>query len=219
MHTKRLCILLFLAAGFTWAQVNPDCQFTLSFTAATPQAPAFSNKPTTTTGPACTSWIVSYWTTGASGVSVQIEGAPDPGTGIPPTTGFTALTGAGDKRESGHGHGSRQHLGMLRLLPLDQNQPHGIHRHVAENDGEGVRVQGHFPGGFRRWWGRPSHGASRRRPGRVVPGPYGSEPFERLEWFAGKCGTDECCYDGERANLHAWQHVHSYGGSVRIGER
>ena len=94
MHTKRLCILLFLAAGFTWAQVNPDCQFTLSFTAATPQAPAFSNKPTTTTGPACTSWIVSYWTTGASGVSVQIEGAPDPGTGIPPTTGFTALTGA-----------------------------------------------------------------------------------------------------------------------------
>ena len=94
MQTKRLCILLFLAAGFTWAQVNPDCQFTLSFTSATPQAPAFSNKPTTTTGPACTSWIVSYWTTGASGVSVQIEGAPDPGTGIPPTTGFTALTGA-----------------------------------------------------------------------------------------------------------------------------
>ena len=92
--SKRLCILLFLAVGLAWSQTAPDCQFTVSFTSAIAQAPAFSNKPTTSTGPACTSWIVSYWTTGASGVSIQIEGAPDPGTGSPPTSGFTLLTPA-----------------------------------------------------------------------------------------------------------------------------
>jgi hypothetical protein len=72
------------------AQATPDCQVTQVFTAATGGA-AINNKPTTATGTACTAWIVTYWTNGASSVSVQIQGAPDVA-GVPGS--YTKLTAA-----------------------------------------------------------------------------------------------------------------------------
>lgn len=88
----RLLSLLVLGAGIACAQsAQPDCQYTLVFTSNTAQSPAFSNKPTTSTGPACVSWSVAYWTNNASSVSVQIEGAPD-SSGSPGS--YTKLTAA-----------------------------------------------------------------------------------------------------------------------------
>src|ERR1017187_2029653 len=87
---KKL-LLFSLLAGACWGQTTPDCQYTIAFTAATAQSPAFRNKPTTSSGVACNAWVVMYWTNGASGVSVQIEGAPD-AAGVPGS--YTALTAA-----------------------------------------------------------------------------------------------------------------------------
>lgn len=87
---KKLLFLASIALAAAWGQTTPDCQFTQAFTTTVP-GPAFSNKPTTSTGVACNAWVVSYWTNGASGVSVQIEGAPDVA-GVPGT--YTKLTAA-----------------------------------------------------------------------------------------------------------------------------
>lgn len=83
--------LLLLTGALCWGQTAPDCQYTKTFTNTTPQSPAFNNKPTTTSGVACNAYVVAYWTNGASGVSVQIEGAPDVA-GVPGS--YTALTAA-----------------------------------------------------------------------------------------------------------------------------
>ena len=72
------------------AQATPDCQFTQTFS-ATGGGAAYNNKPTTASGTACTAWIVTYWTNGASSVSVQIQGAPDVA-GAPGS--YTKLTAA-----------------------------------------------------------------------------------------------------------------------------
>jgi len=78
MRLKLLAFTLLLLAGVCWGQLTPDCQFTVAFTTNSPQSPAFNNKPTTTGGgTGCISWVVDYWTNGASSVSVKIEGAPD----------------------------------------------------------------------------------------------------------------------------------------------
>jgi len=72
---KKLIALLF-AAALLCAQ-TPNCTpGTQVFTAAAPGV-AFANKPTISGGNSCNGWIVDYWTDGATGVSVQIEGAPD----------------------------------------------------------------------------------------------------------------------------------------------
>ena len=89
---RKLLFFLLLAIPLA-AQVNSDCQFTVSFTAATAQSPAVNNRFTTAGGAAgCIAWRVQYWTNGATGVSVQIEGASDSGGG--PTGSYTALTAA-----------------------------------------------------------------------------------------------------------------------------
>ena len=96
MMKKLYLLLLFLAglflAGAAWGQSSPDCSFTVVFTAASPQSPSYNNKPATTGGLPCTSWVVSYFTNGASSVSIQIEGAAD--SGGSPTGSYTALTAA-----------------------------------------------------------------------------------------------------------------------------
>ena len=89
---RKLFVSLIVLAGACWGQVTPDCQFTVAFTSSTAQSPAFANKPTATGGLACTSWIVSYWTNGATGVSLQIEGSPDSGGSS--SGAYTALTPA-----------------------------------------------------------------------------------------------------------------------------
>lgn len=87
---KRLLLLAIAAAGVSFAQ---DCAFTGSFSSATPGA-AQSNKSTTTGGNPCTFWVVTYWTTGASGVSVKFEGAADvAGASSGSYTALTATTG------------------------------------------------------------------------------------------------------------------------------
>ena len=89
---KKLYLLLLFLAGAAWGQSSPDCSFTLVFTAAAAQSPAYNNKPSTAGGLPCTSWIVSYFTNGASSVSVQIEGSAD--SGGSPSGGYTLLTAA-----------------------------------------------------------------------------------------------------------------------------
>ena len=89
---RKLLFFLLLAIPLA-AQVNSDCQFTVSFTAATAQSPAVNNRFTTAGGAAgCIAWRVQYWTNGATGVSVQIEGASD--SGGAPTGAYSALTAA-----------------------------------------------------------------------------------------------------------------------------
>jgi hypothetical protein len=81
-----------LSVGVVFAQSPPpDCQFTASFTSAT-AGTAVVNKPTATGGVACLYWGVEYWTNGASGVSVKLEGASD--SAGAPTGSYTALTAA-----------------------------------------------------------------------------------------------------------------------------
>jgi hypothetical protein len=86
----RTLLLGFLLSVSVFAQSPPpDCQFTASFTSATAGA-AVINKPTATGGVACVYWAVEYWTNGASGVSVKLEGASD--SAGAPTGSYTALT-------------------------------------------------------------------------------------------------------------------------------
>lgn len=88
---KRLLFLAIAAAGVTFAQ---DCAFTGTFTSATAGS-AQTNKATTTGGTPCIYWSVSYWTNGASGVSVKLEGAADvAGASSGSYTALTATTGA-----------------------------------------------------------------------------------------------------------------------------
>jgi hypothetical protein len=87
--TKQLFLSLLLA-GVGWAQTAPNCQFTVVFTSQSPQSPSFNNRSTATGGTPCTSWVYSYYTNSASGVSIQLEGAAD--SGGAPTGSYTALT-------------------------------------------------------------------------------------------------------------------------------
>jgi hypothetical protein len=81
-----------LSVGVVFAQSpQPDCQFTASFTSAT-AGTAVVNKPTATGGVPCVYWALEYWTNGASGVSVKLEGASD--SAGAPTGSYTALTAA-----------------------------------------------------------------------------------------------------------------------------
>ena len=87
---RHFFTLLLLAVAISYGQTTPDCQFTVSFSSASPQSPAFNNKPTSNGGATpCTSWVVTYWTNGASGVSLALQGAPD-SSGSPGS--YTALT-------------------------------------------------------------------------------------------------------------------------------
>jgi hypothetical protein len=97
-------IPLLLFAGLLYGQGTPNCQYTLSFTAAGSQSPAFSNLPTTTGGgQGCVAWRVVYWTNTSSATSIQIEGAADAVSGgvHGPTGSYTVLTPA-----AGGGSGS-----------------------------------------------------------------------------------------------------------------
>ncbi len=99
-----LAIPLLLFAGLLCGQGTPNCQYTLSFTAAGSQSPAFSNLPTTTGGgQGCVAWRVVYWTNTSSATSIQIEGAADAVSGgvHGPTGSYTVLTPA-----AGGGSGS-----------------------------------------------------------------------------------------------------------------
>ena len=81
-----LSFLLLAACAF--AQ-SPDCSFTASFTSATPGT-AQPNKATSTGGTPCVYWTFTYWTNGATGVSIKLEGTND--SGGSPGASYTALT-------------------------------------------------------------------------------------------------------------------------------
>lgn len=81
--------IAFLVFAFAALAQAPNCQHTATFTSATPET-AWANKPTATGGTPCLYWEYMYWTQGATGVSVQIEGTND----VAGSAGasFTALT-------------------------------------------------------------------------------------------------------------------------------
>ncbi len=88
----RTVVLLLFAAIAAFGQTGgnaPDCTFTATLTSATTSTP-INNKPTATGGNPCLYWVVVYFTNGASGVSVTLEGAADAAGA--PTGSYTALT-------------------------------------------------------------------------------------------------------------------------------
>jgi hypothetical protein len=87
---RKTLFLLLLLAGIGLAQTAPNCQFTVVFTAQSPQSPSFNNRSTATGGTPCTSWVYSYYTNSASAATIQLEGAAD--SGGAPTGSYTALT-------------------------------------------------------------------------------------------------------------------------------
>ena len=84
----RLAVLLFVAlALISIANAQTaSCTFTGSFSSAT-TSPTFDNR----TRPNCNAWAVTYYSSGFSALSVQLEGAPD-NAGTPGT--WTAFSGA-----------------------------------------------------------------------------------------------------------------------------
>jgi hypothetical protein len=92
LRSTVLLGLLFSPLFSAFAQSpTPDCQLNGSFSSAT-AGPAFANKPTATGGTPCLYWVVQYWTNGASGVSVKLEGSAD-AAGVS-SGSYTALTAA-----------------------------------------------------------------------------------------------------------------------------
>jgi hypothetical protein len=95
---------LLLSLGAVAQSPQPDCQFTYSFSSATAGAP-FANKPTATGGTPCVLWQAEYWTGGASGVSVKLEGTNDASGSA--GASYTALTAAsGSNPMTGTNQGS-----------------------------------------------------------------------------------------------------------------
>lgn len=91
-HFLKCSMGLLMLCALAFGQQGPaDCQFTATFSSQTPGT-AFSNKPTATGGQACNYWTYSYWTNGASGVSVQLQGSADVA-GVS-SGSYTALTAA-----------------------------------------------------------------------------------------------------------------------------
>lgn len=93
---KQILFLLFAAVGITWGQstVNSDadCPYSVGVLSAVGASTPYYNSPTNTYDRTCTSWIVSYSTVNATGVSLAIEGAAD-NNGVP-TGSWTSLTAA-----------------------------------------------------------------------------------------------------------------------------
>lgn len=87
---RNLFFALLLFASCLLAQA-PDCTFTSVFTSAAPGS-TVANKSTATGGTPCLYWEFTYWTNGATGVSVKLEGTND----VAGAAGasFTALTAA-----------------------------------------------------------------------------------------------------------------------------
>lgn len=102
---------------------KPDCVVTQRFTAASPGT-AFSNKPTAASGTSCNYWSVTYWTNGASSVSVKVEGAAD--SAGAPTGSYTTLTATtGANPATGANQGSMilccDYFPWLRINPTSFN--------------------------------------------------------------------------------------------------
>lgn len=92
--TQSALLALALVGGLPAQNSKPDCVYTLRVTAATPGA-AFSNKSTSSSGTPCTYWVASYWTNGASSVSVSLQGTNDAsGSAGASFTNLTATTGS-----------------------------------------------------------------------------------------------------------------------------
>lgn len=74
---QALFLGLLVSLGCVAQSSTPDCQFTASFTSTTTTNTPVANKGTASGGVPCMYFIFTYWTNGASGVSVKLEGTND----------------------------------------------------------------------------------------------------------------------------------------------
>lgn len=85
---KKILIGFFLFAGFALGQSPVPCQVTGTLT-ATGQSAVIDNRRSE-----CYQLRLAYTSTGFSGISIQVEWAPDNNGGLPPVSGWTAFSGA-----------------------------------------------------------------------------------------------------------------------------
>ena len=117
---RKLFLLFILLASVAFSQTSPDCQFTTTLTSTSPST-AFNNRPTQTSGVGCISWTVRYWTNGATGVSVQIEGAAD--SSGAPSGSYTPLTATSTSANPATGTTSGEILACCDFYPWVRINP------------------------------------------------------------------------------------------------
>ena len=83
MKPFLLALLLTMGSLAANGQTPSDCQFTITFSSATPQVTPYNNRTSAGATP-CVKWRVAYFADGLSAASIQLEGAND-SAGVPGT--------------------------------------------------------------------------------------------------------------------------------------